>query len=152
MEQKNCEHITVSQLESVCASLNKQKVELYDLSNHRNNFKEVPRLSLVNSVVVQEFRPPYVRLDLSCSGGLRVVNFVLKLSELLDCPLSLLDADRYEVEGYTREHCLAKTDIYWEYILESRSKHYQNLLGLLKEHQFREQLIKPTHRRYLLYL
>ena len=89
---------------------------------------------------------------MSCSGGLRVLNLVLKISELLDCPISLLDADRYDVEGYTREHCLTKTDIYWEYILESRSRHYMKLFGLLKEHQFREQLIGPTHRRYLLYM
>lgn len=147
---KNSGHITEDQLKEVCASLNNQKVEFYDRF-WGEKFREAPRLAFINSLTVQAYQPPYVSLDLSCSGGLRMVNLAYKLSELLDCPISLLEADQYEVEGYTREDCLTKTDIYLPYILKSRNKHHENLLNLLKEHQHREELFGPTHKRYLLY-
>ena len=151
MEQKSYDHLTESRLASAWSSLNNQKIELYDRYFHRENFWEAPRETFVNSIRIQQYRPPYVSLDLSCSGGLLVVNLVGKLGELVDCPISLLDADRYELEGYTRQDCLTSTDIYEKYILESRRKHQENLLNLLKEQTHQEVLFKPTYRRYLLY-
>ena len=126
-------------------------ISLYDVHSKTLNYKEAPRDYFINSISLLDFKPPYLSFNLECAGNLRVLNLVFKLSELLECPICIIDADRYAIENYTREHCLTKSDIYWNFIIEKRSKYYLHLLELLKSHIDKEEVYRPTYSRHLLY-
>lgn len=152
--KENYDHVTEPKLRSVCDRLNESEVELVDVLYKRvySNYNEVPRPSYINSIKVIAFKPPYVCLDLTCEARLHVVNLIFKLSQLLDCPMQLIDDDRYELQGFKREHCLHKSDIYPDYIMAARAKYDHKIFRLLSEHKHKEALFPETHTRYLLYV
>lgn len=149
-ETKSYDHVTEDLIKSILLGLSNRQITVQDKYIYEN-YEEAPKQAFVYSFELLKFDPPYVSLNLVCEGGLRIVNLIHKFSKLIDCPVALLDADRYQVEDLKKEDCLTKSDIYWPYIIESRNKYHNHIFQLLRKHMDKEELKRPTYSRYLLY-
>lgn len=89
----------------------------------RNRFRQEelkkqrePRLCDIHAIQLLDFRPPYFRLSLECSGSCYVRSLIHELGLRLHCEAITLDVVRRSIDTFERDQCLQKSDIYWEYI------------------------------------